>query len=265
LLGRFHDGRKNSEENGGPGSFAQNRKKVGSMRVNFPIFLAFLLLAIAGYPAVSCAGGALLDVPLMRAQAAAWLEQQAMTAFPGSVAQAKVGDIDARLRFPVCAETRFFLPANAQLWGRGSLGVRCESPSPWSFYLSYQNRLSGPALVALRPIAAREQPTSSDVELRQAEYIQSPDLYPRTLPADTRLNRPVAAGQAIVISWLVLPTVIHAGSKVRLESRATGFVVSHEGTAMNTAAPGEMVRVKTPGGRIVQGIAKQDGTVEVRH
>jgi len=187
-----------------------------------------------------------------------------LTAFPGSVAQAKVGDVDARLRLSACAETRFFLPANAQLWGRGSLGVRCEAPAPWSIYLSYQNRLSGPALVATRPIAVREAPGANDIELRQIEYTQSPDIYPRVLPADTRLNRPVAAGQAIVISWLVLPTVIQAGRKVRLQTRTTTFTVSQEGTALNTAAPGELVRVKTPGGRIVQGTAKQDGSVEVR-
>lgn len=234
------------------------------MRVNFPIFIIYMMAVIGLYPALAMAGSALLDTPLVRAQAAAWLEQQAMAAFPGSAAQAKVGEIDARLRLPACNEMRFFLPANAQLWGRGSLGVRCEAPSPWSFYLGYQNHLIGPALVATRPIAARESPTAADIELRQIEYTQSPDLYPRTLPADARVNRPLAAGQAIVVGWLTLPTVIQAGRKVRLQTRTATFTVSQEGTALNTATPGESVRVKTPGGRIVQGIAAADGTVEVR-
>lgn len=234
------------------------------MRVNFPIFLVCLLAEIALYPATCLASVAMLDVPQLRVQAAAWLEQQALTAFPGSVAQAKVGEVDARLRMPACTETRFFLPANAPLWGRGSLGVRCEAPAPWSFYLSYQNRLTGPALVATRPIAARESPGTSDIELRQVEYTQSPDLFPRALPPDAVVNRPVAAGQAIVVNWLTLPTVIKAGNKVRLQIRSLAFTVSQEGIAMNAAAPGELVRVKTPGGRVVQGTAKQDGTVEVR-
>jgi flagella basal body P-ring formation protein FlgA len=191
------------------------------------------------------------------------LEQRALTTFPGIRAQAKVGDIDARLRLPACPEPRFFLPANAPLWGRGSLGVRCEAPA-WSIYLSYQNRLSGPALVATRPLAARESPGATDLELRQIEYTQSPDLYPRALPADARVNRPIAAGQAVVIGSLTLSNVIQAGRKVRLQARTSGFTINQEGTALNTAAPGEMVRVKTPGGRIVQGTANQDGTVEVR-
>jgi flagella basal body P-ring formation protein FlgA len=240
------------------------------MRSNFPIFLRFYLLAMSAafvvallMPQRALASGASLDVPMLRIQAVAWLEQQAMIAFPGSDAQASVGDIDARLRLPACAEPRFFLPANAQLWGRGSLGVRCDAPSQWSIYLTYRNRLFGPALVATRPIAAREQPLGGDIELRQVEYIQSPDVYPRALPSNARLNRPVAAGQAIMISWLVLPSTVLAGRKVRLQSRAAAFVVTQEGTALNAAAPGELVRVKTPSGRIVQGTANQDGTVEV--
>ena len=258
----FHDERNISEENGGSGSFAQIRRKVGSMRVKFPIFL--LLAELLCMPMRSMAASVPLDIPLLRTQAAAWLEQQAMTTYPGVSATAEVGEIDARLRFPACTETRFFLPANAQLWGRGSLGVRCEAPSPWSFYLSYRNRLSGPALVATRPIAAREAPVGSDIEVRLIEYPQPPDLYPRTLPPDARLNRPVSAGQPIPISWLSLPTVIQAGRQVRLQTRTPTFVVSQEGVALNAAAPGDMVRVKTPGGRIVQGTARQDGTVEVR-
>lgn len=254
--------RNNSEENDGLGSFAQNRRKVGSMRVKFPIFL--LLAVLVFPPAHSLAATALIDVPALRTQAAAWLEQQAMTAFPGVAAEAELGDVDTRLRFPACAEPRFFLSGNAQLWGRGSLGVRCDAPSPWSFYLSYRNRLSGPALVATRPLAAREAPVGSDIELRQIEYTQSPDLYPRALPPDARLNRPVAASQPLLISWLSLPTVIHAGRPVRLQARTPAFTVSQEGIALGSAAPGDNVRVKTPGGRIVQGTARQDGTVEVR-
>jgi flagella basal body P-ring formation protein FlgA len=78
------------------------------------------------------------------------------------------------------------------------------------------------------------------------------------------VNRPIAAGQTVVIGSLTLSNVIQAGRKVRLQTRTATFTVSQEGTALNMAAPGEMVRVKTPGGRIVQGTANQDGTVEVR-
>lgn len=242
--------------------------KWGYMRLTLSKFLFFqnavLALAMGFSVFAQASNDALLNVPLLRVQAVAWLEQQAMTAYPGVNVEASVGNIDTRLRLPACTDPRFFLPGNAQLWGRGSLGVRCEAPNKWSIYMTYQSRLIGPALVATRPIAAREQAQSGDIELRQIEYTQSPDLYPREMPANARLNRPVAAGQPIVIGWFSLPTVIQSGRKVRLQSRTPTFTVSQEGTALNTAAPGELVRVKTPGGRIVQGTANQDGTVEVR-
>ncbi len=232
------------------------------MRVNMLLFL-LLLLFLPGSPS-ALAVGELLDARQLRADAAAWLEQRAIAAFPGSIAEVEIGEVDPRLRLPACAETRFFLPANAPLWGRGSLGVRCETPARWSLYLGYRNRLLGPGLVATRPLAARELAAAGDIELRQVEYAQSPDTYPRVLPPDARVNRPLAAGQPILISWLSLPTVIQAGSKVRLNVRTATFVVSQEGTALNAAAPGEAVRVKTPGGRVVQGAAREDGSVEVR-
>lgn len=234
------------------------------MRANFPIFLFLLLAEMVLYPARCLADGELLDAQRLRAQAAAWLEQKTVASYPGSLVEVTVGEIDARQTFPACADPRFFLPAHAQLWGRGSLGVRCETPTPWSFYLGYQNRVSGPALVATRPIAAREVPGAADVQLRQIEYTQSPDLYPRVIPADVRVNRPVAAGQPIVVSWLILPAVVQAGHKVRLQTTTAAFSVSQEGTALNTAAPGESVKVKTSNGRVVHGTANRDGSVEVR-
>ncbi len=230
------------------------------MRVNVMIIL-LLLVILPGLPPARAAGE-LLDSRRLRADAAVWLEQRSIAAFPGSIAEAEIGEVDARLRLPACPEPRFFLPANAPLWGRGSLGVRCEAPR-WSLYLGYRNRLLGPGLVATRPLAARELAAAGDIELRQIEYSQSPDLYPRVMPPDARVNRPLAAGQPILISWLSLPTVIQAGGKVRLTVKTATFAVSQEGTALNAAAPGEAVRVKTPGGRIVRGTAREDGSVEV--
>jgi flagellar basal body P-ring formation protein FlgA len=258
----LHDVRFESEENDGLDSFAQNRGKVGLMRSIFLIYL--LLVVFLVLPVRVHADVGRIDAQALRAQAAAWLAQQAMTSFPGVSAETEVGEIDTRLRLAACADLRFILPANAPLWGRGSLGVRCETPSPWSFYLSFRNRLTGPALVATRPLVAREAPTGADVELRQIEYAQTPDLYPSVLPKDARLNRPVAAAQPILIGMLSLPNVITAGRPVRLQVQTPSFSVSQEGVALGNAAPGERVRVRTPGGRIVHGIAREDGSVAVR-
>ncbi len=204
------------------------------------------------------------DLQQLRVQAAHWLEQQAVISFPDARATVSVGPVDARLRLPACNDVGFFLTANATLWGRGSLGARCAEEPGWTLYLSYESRLRGPGLVAARPLPTRAPLGAADVIARDIDYTQSPHLYPRELPAGAVLKRALAADQAIQVDWLMLPNVIRAGQRVKVRARGAGFVIAQEGVAQNAAAPGDVVRVRVPSGRIVQGIADGDGVVEVR-
>lgn len=226
------------------------------------ILFFFLLLPTLGARPLAAAG--LQDFQQLRAQAAGWLQREAAQRYPDASVVATVGGIDPRLRLPACDDIRFFLPGNATLWGRGTLGARCAGGAEWTLYVSYENRLRGPGVAATRPLPARTPLGADDVVATEVEYAQSPDLYPRELPPGAFLSRAVAAGQAIQVDWLMLPNVVRAGQKVRVRVTGDGFVISQEGTAQNAAAPGDVVRVKVTSGRIVQGIAGGDGVVEVR-
>lgn len=230
------------------------------MKVPFAPFLIGILLLSS--PALAAQRQ---DFQALRAQAAIWLEGQIGEAHPDARARVTIGPIDARLHLAHCAGPRFFLATNARLWGRGSLGAVCaDGTTEWTLYMTFDSRLSGPALVATRPLPARHPPRAGDVELREVEYLQSPDRYPRELPAGARVTRPLAAGQAIDIGMLALPNVIRSGNRVVVVARGDGFDVTQEGVAMNNAAAGERVRVKTASGRVIQGIAGADGRIEVR-
>lgn len=207
--------------------------------------------------------GARQNLTTLREQAATWLEQQAVKAYPGSQARIQVGMIDERLRLPACPEPQFFLPDGARLWANGSVGARCAGEIKWRLYLTYESHLRGPGLVASRSLPARSIPGPGDVELKLLDYAQSPDRYLRVLPSGARLLRPLAPGEAILADGLSLPDVIQAGRKVQVLATGAGFSVTQEGTALNSAAQGEPVKVKMPSGRIVQGIATQDGRVLV--
>jgi flagella basal body P-ring formation protein FlgA len=222
------------------------------------MFLLMLCLS-----ASSLAGSTMQDFQALRAQAASWLEQEAARSFTGAQAQVKVGPVDERLRLPACAQPRFFLPAGARLWASGSLGVRCAGSADWSLYLGYDSQLRGPGLVAGRPLPARHLVAAGDVELGIVEYEQSPNLYPRELPAAARLARPLAAGQALLIDMFLQANVIQAGKTVQVRAGGAGFDVSQEGVALNSAAPGETVKARMPSGRIVRGTATRDGAVAV--
>lgn len=225
--------------------------------------LSTIVLLCCAY-ASAAAAARTHDFEQLRIQAARWLEQQALHGFPEARASITVGPVDPRLRLPVCHDIGFFLTANATLWGRGSLGARCADEPGWALYLAYESRLRGPGLVAVRPLPARTPLSAADVQMREVDYAQSPHLYPRELPAGAVLKRALAADQAIQVDWLMLPNVIRAGQRVKVRASGAGFVIAQEGVAQNAAAPGDLVRVRVPSGRIVQGIADGDGVVEVR-
>jgi flagella basal body P-ring formation protein FlgA len=60
------------------------------------------------------------------------------------------------------------------------------------------------------------------------------------------------------------PNAVSRGRPVQVFTQGEGFTVSGEGQALNDAAPGERVRVRLANGQIVQGIAREDGTVTLR-
>lgn len=195
--------------------------------------------------------------------ARAWLERQATRAWPGIEAQAQMAALDTRLRFPACNAVDFVLPAGARLQGRGSLGARCTAPKSWTLYLNYDLALRGPALVAKRTLETGYPLVAADLELTVIRYQQSPAAHLAELPAGGQLRRSLGAGQPVTQDAVVMPEVIKAGQSVLIRAQGGGFVVTQEGKAQTSARAGEKVRVKTPSGRVVSGIATLDGQVQV--
>lgn len=224
----------------------------------------FLILMV--WPLAVPANPALVarqDFHTLRIQAGTWLEKQAQKAYPDTLVQVRVGQVDERLNLPACPEPRFFLPGGAIPWGNGSMGARCEGAVKWSLYLTFESRLRGPALVAVHPMPVRHVPGRGDLELKLLDYRHAPDRYPRELPAGAQLLRPMAAGQPLLLDALRQPDVIRAGQKVQVTATGSGFHVGQAGTALGNAAEGDLVKIKTASGRIVQGIATKEGEVAV--
>ena len=226
---------------------------------------SFLFLPLVMANAAQAAPVAHQDFHALRGRAGAWLEAQAMQAYPGTLAMVAMGPVDERLRLPACAEPRFFLPNGVRPWGHGSLGVRCEGEAKWGLYLSFDARLRGPALVATRALPAKAVPGTGDLESRLMDYRQPPETYLREYPAGAQLLRPLAAGQPLLLGGISQPDVIKAGQKVRAIASGSGFQAAQEGTALGNAAPGDTIKVRMPSGRIVHGVATPEGQVTVSH
>lgn len=228
--------------------------------------LRFLVFLILVQWAAAVAAGPVQDMQILRQLGNDWLEQQATLAWPGIRARAQSDAIDERVRLAACRDLQFSLPPGARFGKTGSLKVQCTAPARWSLYLGFQMQLSGPALIARRDLPARTILGAADLETRTIDYEQPPSAYlsDARLVLGARANRRIPAGQPVLAEDLSRPPAINAGQRVRIVVRGAGFSINQEGSALNTAAVGEPVRVKIRSGRIVHGLAQDDGSVLVQ-
>jgi len=165
---------------------------------------------------------------------------------------------------PPCEALEPFLPGGARLWGRVSVGVRCNAGQPWTRYVPTYVAVHGNYYVAARPISAGQVLTPADAAVREGDLT----ALPRGVVVDaaqfdgvTALNS-IASGAPLRRESLRAAIAVQQGQNVRLRARGAGFTVSTEGKAMASAAAGALVQVRTAGGQMLSGIALADGTVE---
>ncbi len=171
---------------------------------------------------------------------------------------------DARLRLGKCSQLEAWLPNGNRLWGRASVGVRCQNPA-WSIYVPVQVKVTGHALVAARPISSGLALEEQDVQLQLRDLTPYPGgLF--TSPAQVigkTAATSIKAGTLLRPESLRSPLAIKHGQQVILVAQGAGFKVSSEGQAMGNAAIGQVVPVKTRSGQTIKGIARSGGIVEV--
>ena len=191
------------------------------------------------------------------------LEQAA--GLPGEVAITLSTPLSGAL--PPCDALEPFLPGGARLWGRVSVGVRCNSATPWTRYVPAYVAVRGNYYVAARPISSGQVLAPADAALREGDLAALPRgvvTDPAQFNGVTAFNT-IASGAPLRRESLRAPIAVQQGQAVRLRTRGPGFTASTEGKAMSSAAVGALVQVKTAGGQLLSGIATADGTVERVH
>jgi flagella basal body P-ring formation protein FlgA len=183
---------------------------------------------------------------------------------PGQ-ATSTVGAIDPRLQLPSCTAPEVFLPTGSRLWGNTTVGVRCQSTSPWTIYVPVSVRIMALTAVATRPLSAGQTVSQADVTTQSSDLSQLPAGV-ITDPAQV-IGKTVilsaSTGQAFRHDMLRAPQVIQQGQTVKLMAKGNGFQVTSEGKALGNATLGQMVSVRNQSGQVISGIAKQNGVVEV--
>ncbi|KAK48442.1 flagellar basal body P-ring biosynthesis protein FlgA [Caballeronia jiangsuensis] len=231
-------------------------------RVSFNPSAAVAAPVAAALPQAPGAPATMQDGESIRVAALGFLQQQA-AGLPGKV------EITVTPVFPrglaACSALDPFMPTGARLWGRMTVGVRCVGERPWTLYVQARVSINATFYTAARAIAPGEVLSNADLVARDGDITAMPQAIvtdPAQAVGAVALSR-VPAGLPLRTDMLRAASSVAIGQSVHVVASGSGFSISAEGTAMNNAAPGQQVRVKTAGGQIITGILKDSQTVEI--
>ncbi len=177
------------------------------------------------------------------------------------------GAVDARMNLPICTLPEAFLPPGGRLWGKTTVGVRCNAPSPWTIYLTATIRVVGDYVTAAVPLAPGQTVGAQDVTKVKGDLTAMPNGIV-TDPAQA-IGRTVAisvqAGTPLRRDILRGQKVVQSGQIVKLVSVGNGFRVVADGKALGNGTEGQIVQASTANGQVVSGIARANGIVEVTY
>jgi len=184
---------------------------------------------------------------------------------PDLRAEISVGELDPHLRLAACGHMEAFLRPGGRLWGRSFVGLRCLQRSGWSVSVPVTVRLFGPALVATQPLPALQAIPASALRSEEIDVTREPGGVVTKLEQleDRNCSRSLEPGQPIPLNALRVVPAVGQGEPVKLVGVGAGFSIATDGTALATAASGELVRVRTDSGRTVSGIARKGRVVEL--
>ena len=230
------------------------------LRARAASLAALLLIPAAGVRAQEAATQA-PEAIILAAQT--YLQEQ-LASLPGDPSIAI--DPPRTDRLAPCDVMSPFLPSGMKLRPRMTVGVRCNAPQAWTSYVQATVSVAGHYYVAARMISAGQALSPADLAPREGDLVALPPgaiTDPQAVAGMTAAFR-INAGQAIRSSSLRNAQSVVRGSNVRINARGNGFMVSSEGQAMDNAAPGAVVQVRTAGGQVVSGIVRNATLVEIQ-
>ena len=224
--------------------------------------LTLLLLAsLLCLPSTYAAGRQ--DMAVVQRTVRNWLDQSLANS-PG-IASYEIGSLDSNLRLNACRDMQASQPPGYRLVGRTMVRVQCIDGASWSVSIPVQVSINVTYFVAARPLAANQEIRDGDIAPQQGDLASLPGsvILDPVQALGRVLNSSIAAGNPVRQEMLRQPTVIKQSQKVRVLYRENGIEVMNEGIALSNAQEGQPVRIKVSNGQTIQGIAQENGSVEV--
>lgn len=172
------------------------------------------------------------------------------------------GKLDPRLRLAACnSEIIAFLPPGSHLLGNTTVGVRCESPKPWSIYIPVKVSIYKSVIVSTAKLPRGKIISDADIILNEVDisqirghsFINKEDLIGTKLKTSFKPNQVIDSASICLIC---------KGDAVMITANSTSISVSMSGIALNDGGKGDKIRVQNKSSRrIIDAIIIDVGTV----
>jgi len=173
------------------------------------------------------------------------------------------GKLDPRLRLVNCEHLpEAYTPPGSSLQGNTTVGLRCNSPKPWSIYIPVKVAIYQQAMVATMKLARGHTLSDDDVTLEEVDIskIRGLAFNSKEPLAGTKLKTSVKAGQVLDSTHVCL---ICKGDPVKITANDKFISISMSGVALNDGSKGDKIRVQNNASRlIIDAIIMDNGTVK---
>ncbi|MEH2920938.1 flagellar basal body P-ring formation chaperone FlgA [Samsonia erythrinae] len=208
----------------------------------------------------SCFFPLLFCPPAQASDLKAQINQFFSARFQGSENTVNVVIKSPESQWPQCETPQITQSGNAKMWGNVSVSVRCGQQRR---FIQTEVQVTGNYVTSSRPINRGTTLSEKDIRLTKGRLDLLPLRAILTLQdaQGAVLLRDLTPGQVITTAMIRRAWVVKAGQSVQIIAQGEGFTVNGEGKAMNNAAAGQAVRVRTANGQITSGIAGDDGII----
>lgn len=181
------------------------------------------------------------------------IQELLVGAAAGPGRQVRVAVHPGAAQLPACVNPQPFLPrGEAHMPGRVAVGVRCEGAG--TRYRQATVAISAEYPIARRALTAGETLTAELLELRHGDLGRLPRhaVLDMQQALGRQLTRDLPQGSPLPGNALRSVPLVTRGARVRVEARASGFVISRDGTALDSGAMGKPVRIRSESGEIIR-------------
>jgi len=181
--------------------------------------------------------------------------------------QIKLGQIDKRLKLPLCKEAlTIFTPKGSLKAGRNAIGIECRSKKKWTIYTTAIINIYKEVMVLSQPIRRGSFYTKNNIAVEKKEisnlrsgYFSSPQNI-----INKQATRNLAQGTIITQNNITEPKLIKRGEKVTIKISSPNLEISASGIALMDGIQNQNIRIKNiKSQQIVQATVVNKGLVVV--